>query len=397
MSLMKEYIEKRMGANDLEKELLALIAKYNKHTGNFIFVYSTAFNKRVDEAMLLQDDYYTIFDMLKNKSQKNIDFLIETPGGSGEAAEEIARFLRKKFQRVSFVIAGEAKSAGTILALSGDEIKMTETGSLGPIDAQVKIGRSTVSAYDYLEWVNEKRNEAGKTGRLNPFDAMMVAQINPGELGHVVYALTFAKDLVGDWLAKYKFRDWSQTEAQKEPVTDEKKKSRAQEIASKLVNHGHWRSHGRSLKMDDLKEIGLKIVRLDDDPKIADIIYRIHTVCRLLFGGTNVFKVFATESNRILRMAATGAQVNQGIPVGQKKEELVCQDVNIKCPQCGKEHSLYLRFTDDKTLDDLMQKKFNRRPFPKDEKITCDCGYEIDLSGVRNEIEVKSGKKAIIG
>jgi ClpP class serine protease len=69
-----------------------------------------------------------------------IDFYTETPGGSGEAAEEIAKFLRKKFEGVNFVIAGEAKSAGTILVLSGDNIYMTDTGSLGPIDAQVKIG-----------------------------------------------------------------------------------------------------------------------------------------------------------------------------------------------------------------------------------------------------------------
>ena len=34
---------------------------------------------------------------------------------------------------------------------------MTETGSLGPIDAQVKIGRSIVSAHDYKAWIDEKR------------------------------------------------------------------------------------------------------------------------------------------------------------------------------------------------------------------------------------------------
>ena len=61
---------------------------------------------------------------------------IETPGGSGETAEEVVKFLRNNFDTVSFVVSGEAKSAGTIIVLSGDEILMTETGSLGPIDAQ---------------------------------------------------------------------------------------------------------------------------------------------------------------------------------------------------------------------------------------------------------------------
>lgn len=60
------------------------------------------------------------------------------------------------------MIAGEAKSAGTILVLSGDNIFMTDTGSLGPIDAQVRIGRSVVSAHDYKEWIDLKREEALK-------------------------------------------------------------------------------------------------------------------------------------------------------------------------------------------------------------------------------------------
>ena len=52
---------------------------------------------------------------------------------------------------------------------------MTDTGSLGPIDAQVTIGRSRQSAHDYIEWVSEKMNEAHKEGELNPFDATMIA------------------------------------------------------------------------------------------------------------------------------------------------------------------------------------------------------------------------------
>ncbi len=66
-------------------------------------------------------------------------FTLETSGGSGEAAEEIVRFIHSKFDSISFVIAGQAKSAGTIMALSGHEIFMTDSGSLGPIDAQIRM------------------------------------------------------------------------------------------------------------------------------------------------------------------------------------------------------------------------------------------------------------------
>ena len=213
-SILNEYISKRWGVLELKKELTALVGQYNSLTKRNLFVYASDFNKgrRGIDVSLMQDDFYTIQDILRESDKKQIDVYLETPGGSSEAAEEIAKFLRKKFSEVNFVIAGEAKSAGTILALSGDNIYMCETGSLGPIDAQIKIGRSVVSAHDYKAWVDEKRNEAAGSGRLNPFDAIMVAQISPGEIYGVINSLEFAKDLVKGWLEKYKFKNWNSTQ-----------------------------------------------------------------------------------------------------------------------------------------------------------------------------------------
>jgi len=236
MSLMNEYINKRYGAKELEDELKSLIQKYNKLKDTYLIVYSSAIGKPIPDLSLSMDDYYIIFDVLRNIEDKKIDFYIETPGGSGEAAEEIVRFLRSKFDDISFVVSGEAKSAGTLIVLSGDEIYMTESGALGPIDAQIKIGRSFISAFDYVEWVTEKRNEAEKTGKLNPFDATMVAQISPGELSGVQHSLSFAKDLVVEWLQNYKFKNWNRTETRNVEVTKEMKTQRANEIVGDLIN-----------------------------------------------------------------------------------------------------------------------------------------------------------------
>ena len=210
MSFINEYINRRLSGPELESELLKLISEYNKLRDTYLFVYAAAIGKPIPAVPLEQADFYVIRDLLASKKDlQRVDMYIETPGGSGETAEEIVKFLRNNFDTVSFVVSGEAKSAGTIIVLSGDEILMTETGSLGPIDAQMKIGRSVVSAYDYMEWVEEKRKEAEEQGRLNPFDATMVAQITPGELGSVFHALKFAEDLVVEWLINYKFKKWA--------------------------------------------------------------------------------------------------------------------------------------------------------------------------------------------
>lgn len=252
------------------------------------------------------DDCYIISDVLRDTTSKNLDFYIETPGGSGEAVEEIVRFIRGKFKNVNSLVSGEAKSAsaGTLLTLSGDEIYMTESGSLGPIDAQLKIGRSVISAYDYMEWIDNKMDEAKKVGKLNPLDATMVAQISPGEINLVFHAMKFAEDLVMEWLPKYKFKKWKFTDERQIKVTTKMKKDRAKEIAGELINHTKGRTHGRYFKINDLEKIGLHIKRVDDDLDLSDIVYRIQTVIRLIFSSSTNYKIFATADERIFKSAS---------------------------------------------------------------------------------------------
>lgn len=305
MGAINDYVNRRLNLLELENELKKLIKDYKELTGNYLFIYSAATSKDDSNIALEQEDYYIVHDLLYDlQGVDNIDFYIETPGGSGETAEEIVRFLHKKFTGlVNFVIAGEAKSAGTLIALGGNNILMTETGSLGPIDAQVFIGRTVVSAHDYMEWVDEKQKEAALNNNINPFDATIVAQINPGEIGGVNNALKFAIDLVEKWLCLYKFADWTHTETRQEPVTDEMRKERANSIATKLTNHSNWRSHGRSLKMEDLEELGLQIKNLDIEPTKAKLVYSIKAVLMLIFLNSPVFKIFADEGSVIKKYA----------------------------------------------------------------------------------------------
>ena len=68
-----------------------------------------------------------------------LDVLIQSPGGSPTAAESIVKFLRSRFDPIRFIVPHTAKSAATMLALSGDEILLGEAGELGPIDPQLQI------------------------------------------------------------------------------------------------------------------------------------------------------------------------------------------------------------------------------------------------------------------
>ena len=389
MGYLQEYIDKNFTPKDLLAELQRLVEKYNEVTGRYIFLYVAAMFKHIPGISMEEEDFYIIRDMLQSVSDySEIDVYIETPGGNGVTAEQIAKFLHSKFEKVNFVISGEVKSAGTILAMAGNEIYMTETGSLGPIDAQVSIGRTVVSAYDYMEWINNKMKEAVKTGRLNPVDATMIAQITPGEIQLVNHSLEFAKDLVKQWLYEYKFKGWTTTETKHEVVTDGMKRTRANEVAAELTNHSRWRTHGRSLGIEDLKSIGIKVINLEGDP-LAEIVYRIQFVCKLLQETTSNYKLFYSKDEKILKNAvAANIHNNQasgglrGIP----KDAKVIH-VEVTCNKCGRKHRFFKKLVDNDDLDSDMEKQ-NIKPLPKDDRFICECENVIDLKAVKNEIDM---------
>lgn len=388
-SLVNEYINRKLSALELQEELKTLISEYNKLQDAYLFVYAVDFEKsaiRGVDISLNMTDYQFIHEMLRKVDRKKLDFYIETPGGSGTTAEDIVTFLHTKFETVNFIIAGEAKSAGTLMAMSADDIYMTDSGSLGPIDAQMRIGRSVISAFDYVNWINEKR-EAVKNGiPLNAVDATMIAQITPGELEGAVNSLNFAIDKLKEWLPKYKFKNWTITETSKTHVTSDKKIQRADDIATEMANHKRWRDHGKSLKIADLESLGLKINRIDDDESLADIVYRIKIVILLLFSTSSHYKIFQSADEALYSdVAITPAQQPVQAPV---------IETQIQCPKCGKKGSIYAKFGKiPSALKDEIKKK--SMPFSKDNKYTCSCGVSMDLTGLRNKIEHQLGKRII--
>lgn len=69
-------------------------------------------------------------------------------------------------------------------------------------------------------------------------------------------------------------------------------------------------------------------------------------------------------------------------------------ELEQKCQQCGKAHKIYAKLADNKQIDDDFQSR-GFKPFPNDNKLVCDCGFVMDLGGIRNEIEVGTGLKVL--
>ena len=77
-------------------------------------------------------------DLVNNiNGSDSVDVLIHSPGGRPDATERIVYILRARFKEVNFLIPHSAYSAATMLALSGNNIILHPSATLGPIDPQI--------------------------------------------------------------------------------------------------------------------------------------------------------------------------------------------------------------------------------------------------------------------
>lgn len=69
--------------------------------------------------------------------KKNCSFILTTFGGDPDAGYRIARYLKRKYEKLILYVFGYCKSTGTLIALGADEIVMGDFGEFGPLDIQM--------------------------------------------------------------------------------------------------------------------------------------------------------------------------------------------------------------------------------------------------------------------
>jgi|26BtaG_2_1085354.scaffolds.fasta_scaffold03785_13 ClpP class serine protease len=95
---------------------------------------------------------------------KAFDLIIHSPGGSVFASMYISRLLKEYPGKIRGVIPIFAMSGGTLLALSCDEIYMTPSSCLGPVDPQLGSFFSVGSARNWNKiWKYKKSKSKDET------------------------------------------------------------------------------------------------------------------------------------------------------------------------------------------------------------------------------------------
>jgi hypothetical protein len=234
----------------------------------------------------------------RGEKRGKLAFLLETDGGSLEVVVRIVETVRHHYPDcVEFIIPDFAYSAGTVLALSGNEIHMDYFSVLGPTDPQDEVEGRPIPVLGYLDAYDDLMKKAQESEGICSAEMAIILQFDQARLRMYRHSREMATDLLKDWLPKYKFRDWKETETKREPVTPEKREERAKEIAEKLSETKKWRSHGRGISKTVLdREVKLKVKDFGEDAELSPAIRSYNDLLLDFAGRVNLYAFVHTPS-----------------------------------------------------------------------------------------------------
>ncbi len=391
MGVYTEYIDENFSFQQLQAERKKQIKRIEQIRKRPLLVFAADLKKANVPILINEADKIPFKDQVANIKSDEIDILLETPGGYAEVVDDLVNYLRKNYSKVGIIVPGTAKSAGTIFTMGGDEIFMTDMSALGPIDAQVQFnGNNRLSADAFIDGLDNIKDEVLTKGKLNPAYIPMLQNINPGMIEHCKNAQSLSRTLVKSWLEKYKFKYWDTHSSTGKPVTQEEKENRANTIASKLCEHKKWLSHGRSIRIDDLRDLGLKVDRIEDKPDLYDAVNRYNILLHLTFDSTTIYKVYETATSQIFSSQNPLAQNQQKQPQNPLLAQSKTINANTKCPKCGTNYTIQLNLAPNIPILN------GNVPYPKNNILTCkSCSNQIDLRPLRMQIEAQT-KRPII-
>jgi hypothetical protein len=212
---------------------------------------------------------------------ENLDVLIQSLGGLAEAVESIVAMLRARFKHIRFIVPSIAKSAATMLALSGDEVVGGETAELGPIDPQMPTGRGGFAPAQAILDQFESATKAlkGDPGAMSAW-LPILQQYGPSMLVECKNRQALSEKLVSTWLKEYMFHG--------EPNAGR----HAAKVARRLNAHNAWLAHGRRIGLKWLHdELGVKVHDLDADVALHEAVWGLHLAISITFTSSGAFKI----------------------------------------------------------------------------------------------------------
>jgi Serine dehydrogenase proteinase len=223
-----------------------------------------------------------------------VDVLLHSPGGAPDATERIVHLLRSKFKEITFLIPHSAYSAATMLALSGNEVILHPTATLGPIDPQLNGTPARSIQRGFLTARETIKTEGPEA---LPAYIPLLEQYSLHLLELCEDSLELSKTLLRDWLTEYMFEN-------NQSMTDV-----IREAVEFFSNYELHLTHSRPLTFDRVSSLGLKISQ--PDTTLEELMREAYILISGFFGVTPFVKLY--ENNGTL---SWGTQQIIQIPSG---------------------------------------------------------------------------------
>ncbi len=122
----------------------------------------------------------------KIKEAERLDLFLESSGGDIDTASKISKLCKSHTKEFNVIVADYAKSAASLIALSADNLIMTKSGELGPIDPIVKHPATKMwipahSIGDALKFIEETKDPFVKLTMADKLDPLLIGAFKDAE------------------------------------------------------------------------------------------------------------------------------------------------------------------------------------------------------------------------
>ena len=260
-------------------------------TGRAVISYASGWLLKTglnDSALSVEaDDVHALMECCHGVSERELDLIIHSPGGSPEAAQQMVDYLRTQFDYIRAFVPLQAKSAATMIALGSDEIVLGLHSELGPIDPQILVpvpeGQRFAAAHAILRDFERAKAEIGADVNALAAWTPILRSYSGGLLDFCSQVIQLSQDIVTGWLERYML---AHPDA---GVPDSERKDRARQIAEYFgseASYDRFRTHGRPIRVEALEQVdGLRIRRLETDSTLQDAVLSVYHATDITFGG----------------------------------------------------------------------------------------------------------------
>jgi len=275
--------------NEPNENITRLIKEIQAKTNRKLIVYVANFNHPLGGIHLV--DVLPFEEILRTiGSVKEVDLLLNSPGGEINATEKLVTMLRQRYDHIRVIVPNQAKSGATMVALASDQIVMGYLSELGPIDSIIAVPNpdGTVrsipaqSILDSVDLMTQTIADAKKNGRPIEQFVAMAFRIDPSLWDMAIKAQALSAQFAQKWLTKHMCKGDANL---------------AKQITTNFMDVKRFLSHGRIIGVADAKEILPKdsLVELGKDDPLWNMLWELYVRCEWRINTQRTIKFFANE------------------------------------------------------------------------------------------------------